>query len=61
MRSLVKGMARKKLPVRLRNLENKEPVEGIQEENVCIEDILGLSINLDDSYEDEDNIVDYCE
>ena len=47
--------------MRLRNLENKDPVEGIHEENVCIEDILGSSIDLDDSYEDGDNIVDYCE
>ena len=31
------------LAMRLRNLENTDPFEGIQEKNVCIEDILGLS------------------
>ena len=35
---------------------NTEPVQGIQEENVCIEDIPGLSFGPDDS--DLDSIVD---
>ena len=36
------------LPLRLRNLENTGPVIGIQEENGCIEDIPGLSLDPDD-------------
>ena len=34
---------------------NTEPVEGFQEENVCIEDIPGLPFGSDDS--DQDSIV----
>jgi len=45
----------------LENLENTDLVEGIQEENVCIVNILGLSIDPDDSDEDQDRIVDKCE
>ena len=44
------------LPVCLRNVDNTDPVEGIQDENICIEDIPGLSIDPDDL--DEDGIVD---
>ena len=36
------------LPVHLRNLEDTDPTEGIQEESVCREDISGLSIDPDD-------------
>ena len=31
----------RELPVRSRSLENADPIEGIQEENVCIEHIPG--------------------
>ena len=45
----------------LENLENTDLVEGIQEEKACIENILGLSIDPDDSDEDQDRIADKCE
>jgi len=44
------------LPVSLRNLENTDPLEGIYEENVCIDYIPRLSIHPNDS--DEDSIVE---
>ena len=40
----------------LRNLENANPVEGIQEENRYTEDVPGLLTDLDGA--DEDSIAD---
>ena len=41
----------------LRNLQNTDPFEGAQEENVCLEDVLGLPTDPDDYYEDTDMII----
>ena len=48
------------LPLHHRKLGNTDPVEGIQDENVCIEGIPGLSIDPYDSDEDNDSIVSKC-
>ena len=50
--------------MRLRNLQNVDPFEKMQEENVCLEDIPGLLIDppdSPDSYEDYEIAVNYCE
>ena len=41
-----------------RNLQNRDPFEGIQQEKVCWEEIPGLSMDYDDYYEDVNSIVD---
>ena len=44
--------------MRLKNLQNNDPFEGIQEEKVCLEDVPGLPTDPNDEYEDDDIIVD---
>ena len=47
------------LLMQLRNVQYTEPVEGIQEKSIWLDNIPGFSIGRDDS--DEVIIVDYCE
>ena len=42
----------------LRNLQNTNVFKGTQEENVCLEDVLGLPTGSDDLYKDMDIIAD---
>ena len=47
-----------RITVRRRNQQHTDTTDGIQEENLCLEDILGLSVDPDDSDEDK-GIIDY--
>ena len=49
------------LLVCLRNIQNTDPFAGIQQEEVCVEDIPELQADPDEQYVDVDIIVDQCE
>ena len=46
-----------RITVHRRNQQYTDTTDGIQEENLCLEDILGLSVDPDDSDEDKSIIV----